>query len=285
MSAAPCANPERAHTRGEVARQLRALGVEAGGVLLVHTSFRATRPVEGGPLGLIEALRDALGPDATLVMPSWSGADDEPFEPTRTPACPSLGVVADTFWRLPGVLRSDHVFAFAAAGPAAADITSGPLPLPPHIPDSAVGRVHDRDGQVLLLGVGHDADTMLHLAVRCRCTVPRAETLHRPPGWTAGSDRLRGERPLLRALRFRRRVAARAGAAVRRARGARACAPCACAGYCRGRARASGARSAGVSPSARCRMCRMRRGPQQHDRLAFGFAKSTPPRGPARDRR
>jgi aminoglycoside 3-N-acetyltransferase len=97
-------------------------------------------------------------------MPSWSGADDEPFEPARTPACSSLGVVADTFWRLPGVLRSDHVFAFAAAGPAAADITSGPLPLPPHIPDSAVGRVHDRDGQVLLLGVGHDADTMLHLA-------------------------------------------------------------------------------------------------------------------------
>ena len=158
---------------------MRALGVEAGGVLLVHTSFRATRPVEGGPLGLIEALRDALGPDATLVMPSWSGADDEPFEPTRTPACSSLGVVADTFWRLPGVLRSDHVFAFAAAGPAAADITSGPLPLPPHIQDSAVGRVHDRDGQVLLLGVGHDADTMLHLAelvaavpYACRNTAP-----------------------------------------------------------------------------------------------------------------
>ena len=143
---------------------MRALGVEAGGVLLVHTSFRATRPVEGGPLGLIGALRDALGPDATLVMPSWSGADDELFEPTRTPACPSLGVVADTFWRLPGVWRGDHVFAFAAAGPAAAEITSGPLPLPPHIPDSAVGRVKDRDGQVLLLGVGHDADTMLHLA-------------------------------------------------------------------------------------------------------------------------
>ncbi len=58
--------------RAEVTRQLRALGVEKGGVLLVHASFRATGPVEGGPLGLIEALRDALGPDGTLVMPSWS---------------------------------------------------------------------------------------------------------------------------------------------------------------------------------------------------------------------
>src|SRR5262245_48830173 len=57
-------------SQAEVADQLRALGVEAGGVLLVHTSFRAVRPVVGGPLGLIGALRDALGHDGTLVMPS-----------------------------------------------------------------------------------------------------------------------------------------------------------------------------------------------------------------------
>jgi aminoglycoside 3-N-acetyltransferase len=151
-------------SRAEVTNQLRTLGVEKGGVLLVHTSFRATRPVEGGPLGLIGALRAAIGSDGTLVMPSWSGDDDRPFDPMTTPASPSLGIVADMFWRLPGVLRSDHVHAFAAVGPEAAGITSDPLPLPPHIPESPVGRVHDLDGQVLLLGVGHDADTTLHLA-------------------------------------------------------------------------------------------------------------------------
>lgn len=82
------------------------------------------------------------------------------------PSCasPDLGVVADTFWRMQCVVRSDHVHAFAAVGPEAARITSDPLPLPPHIPASPAGRVHDLDGQVLLLGVGHEADTMLHLA-------------------------------------------------------------------------------------------------------------------------
>lgn len=150
--------------RAEVADQLRALGVEKGGILLVHTSFRAVRPVEGGPLGLIEALRDALGADGTLVMPSWSGNDDAPFDPCTTPASPDLGAVADMFWRLPGVLRSDHVHAFAAAGPEAARITADPLPLPPQIPESPAGRVHDLDGQVLLLGVDHDANTTIHLA-------------------------------------------------------------------------------------------------------------------------
>jgi aminoglycoside N3'-acetyltransferase len=151
-------------SRAEVTQQLRELGVQQGGVLLVHTSFRAVRPVEGGPLGLIEALRDALGPGGTLVMPSWTGADDEPFDPKTTPASEDLGVVAETFWRLPGVLRSHHLEAFAAVGPEAAGIVSGPLPLPPHLPESPVGHVHERDGQVLLLGVGHDSDTTLHLA-------------------------------------------------------------------------------------------------------------------------
>ena len=155
---------KRTISRDEVVEQLRALGVEEGGVLLVHTSFRAVRPVEGGPAGLIEALRAALGPRGTLVMPSWTGDDETPFDPASTPASADLGIMADTFWRMPGVIRSDHPFACAAAGPRAAEITAGPLPLPPHIPESSVGRVHELDGQVLLLGVGHDADTTLHLA-------------------------------------------------------------------------------------------------------------------------
>ena len=151
-------------SRSAVADQLRDLGVRVGGVLLVHTSFRAIRPVEGGPRGLIAAIRDAIGSGGTLVMPSWSGHDDRPFEPIASPASPDLGVVAGTFWRLPGVLRSDHFHAFAAVGPEAGAITSDPLPLPPHIPASPVGRVHDLDGDVLLLGVGHDANSTLHLA-------------------------------------------------------------------------------------------------------------------------
>lgn len=145
-------------------RQLRELGVEPGDILLVHTAFRAVRPVEGGPLGLIGALREALGPEGTLVMPSWSGNDDEPFDRTSSPVTPDLGITADMFWRLPGVRRSDHVHAFAAAGPMAEAIVADPLPLPPHIPASPVGRAHDRDGKILLLGTDHSSNTTLHLA-------------------------------------------------------------------------------------------------------------------------
>jgi aminoglycoside N3'-acetyltransferase len=147
-----------------VAEQLRELGVREGGVLVAHISYRAVRPVEGGPAGLIEGLSLAVGHTGTLVMPSWGEDDDSPFDPARTPAAKDLGVTADLFWRRPGVRRSEHPFAFAALGPQAAAITADPLPLPPHRLESPIGRVYEAGGQVLLLGVGHDANTTIHLA-------------------------------------------------------------------------------------------------------------------------
>ena len=147
----------------ELTRQLRELGVVPGGVLLVHTSFRKAGPVEGGPRGLIATLQDSVGSAGTLVMPSMSDDDDDPFDAAKTP-CLGMGIVADTFWRLPGVLRSNSPHAFAAAGPAAAGITADHPPDVPHGMNSPVGRVYGADGQVLLLGVGHDANTTIHLA-------------------------------------------------------------------------------------------------------------------------
>ena len=172
----------RALTRPEVTRQLRDLGVTEGSVLQVHTSFRAVRPVEGGPEGLIDALLGAVGPAGTMVMPSWPDNTEHGFDPTADPADPDLGVVADLFWRRSDAARNDHPAAFAAIGPDAAAVLRDPLALPPHEARSPVGRVRDLGGQVLLLGVGHDANTTIHLAeleagVRYRrpkqCTVVR----------------------------------------------------------------------------------------------------------------
>jgi aminoglycoside N3'-acetyltransferase len=138
------------------------LGVKPGGVLLVHTSFSKIMPIEGGPLGLIAALRSVLGSDGTLVMPSMSYDDDQVFDKTQS-HCAQLGVTADTFWRLPGVLRSDNNHAFAAIGLHAEQIiTPHPIDIP-HGLNSPVGRVYELDGQVLLLGVGQDSNTTIHL--------------------------------------------------------------------------------------------------------------------------
>jgi aminoglycoside 3-N-acetyltransferase len=157
--------PPARHEIGVVrlVEQLRELGVREGGVLLVHTSFRAVRPVEDGPLGLIRALRAALGDAGTLVMPTMTDGESV-FDPRSTPT-DGMGITAELFWRQPGVLRSTHPGgSFAAQGPWAEEICR-PQPLsPPHGPDSPVGRVHALGGQVLLLGVTHSENTTLHLA-------------------------------------------------------------------------------------------------------------------------
>jgi aminoglycoside 3-N-acetyltransferase len=151
-------------SKDQLVQQLYDLGVRPGGVLLVHTAFSKVRPVEDGPAGLIDALEAALVPAGTLVMPSMSYDDEHVFDPEATPCIEEMGVVADTFWRLPHVLRSDSPHAFAAVGPHAEFITAPHRPDLPHGPDSPVGRVHELYGQVLLLGVGHDSNTTIHLA-------------------------------------------------------------------------------------------------------------------------
>jgi aminoglycoside 3-N-acetyltransferase len=150
-------------TAPNLIEQLTKLGVRRGGVLLVHASFRAVRPVESGALGVIDALRAALGPSGTLVMPTMTDGASV-FDP-RVTTTDGMGIIAELFWRQPGVMRSTHPGgSFAADGPLAAQICA-PQPLsPPHGPDSPVGRVHDLDGQVLLLGVMHSENTTLHLA-------------------------------------------------------------------------------------------------------------------------
>ncbi len=147
---------------GALIQQLLDLGVQPGGVLLVHTSFSKVKPVEGGPVGLILAYHSASEPGGTLVMPSMSYDDDHVYDKTKS-HCAEMGIVADTFWRLPGVLRSDNNHAFAAVGPLAEKIlASHPIDIP-HGLDSPVGRVYELDGQVLLLGVDHTSNTTIHL--------------------------------------------------------------------------------------------------------------------------
>ena len=81
-------------------RQLLDLGVQPGGVLLLHCAFSHVKPIANGPSGLIAALSAALGPEGTLVMPSMTEDDDHPFDPRQTP-CTGMGVVAQTFGSSP----------------------------------------------------------------------------------------------------------------------------------------------------------------------------------------
>ncbi len=162
------------------------LGVKPGMVLLLHSSLSALGWVCGGPVAIILALEEILGPEGTLVMPSHSGSMTEPsnwshppvpeswwpvirnetpaFDPELTPTR-LMGAIAETFRKQSGVMRSSHPSSsFCARGKYSVEITSNhslSYSLGEHSP---LARVYDLDGSVLLVGVGYHNNTSLHLA-------------------------------------------------------------------------------------------------------------------------
>ncbi len=173
-------------TRESLAADLRALGVRAGSVVMAHASVTALGWVCGGPVVVVQALRDVLGANGTLVVPTHTPENSDPahwqhppvpeswwpiirdhmpgFDPTLTPSR-WMGAIPEAVRTWPGARRSDHPHvSFAALGPAAKSIVSGHR-LEDALGDSSpLGRVYDLDGDVLLLGVGHGSNTSLHLA-------------------------------------------------------------------------------------------------------------------------
>ncbi len=197
-------------TVASIASDLRALGVEPGMTLLVHSSLSALGWVAGGPQAVILALEDAVAPGGTIVMPSHSShltdpapwqappvpptwwpiirAETPAYDPDLTPTR-GMGVIAETFRKQRGARRSAHPHtSFAAWGEHAAQITDGhPLPFGMG-DDSPLAQVYDLDGWVLLLGVGHGNNSSLHLA-EYRVALPD------PPSVTAAAPVLQyGER-------------------------------------------------------------------------------------------
>lgn len=170
----------------QLADQLRALGVGANDIVMIHASMRRVGPVEGGAASVIEALHGAVGPGGTLLM-VLSADEDEPFDALRSPVdVEDMGILAEVFRNYPGVSVNDHpADRFAALGPLASSLLE-PTPLHDyHGPGSVLERLTERGGKVLRLGANTDTVTLTHYAeyladvpnkVRVRRRYVRADT-------------------------------------------------------------------------------------------------------------
>ncbi len=152
----------------------------------MHASLSALGWVCGGAVAVVHALLDTVGHQGTLVMPTHTAGNTDPghwenppvprdwwdtirqempaFDPRLSPSF-GMGAIAECFRQWPGAIRSTHpIGSFAALGPLARALTADHGLEPMFGRESPIGRLYDSDGKVMLLGVGHDSNTSLHLA-------------------------------------------------------------------------------------------------------------------------
>ena len=162
-------------TTAELVAAFRELGLSLGDSVVVHSSFRSLGGVDGGPAAVVDALLAAIGPDGNLMLPTfnYTGNIARPhFDPAVTPCL--TGVIPELGRQRPGALRSLHpTHSVAVIGPRALELTCGHLDVRAFGIGSPLDRLAGLGGKVLLLGVGHASNSMVHVAEE-HAGVPKA---------------------------------------------------------------------------------------------------------------
>ncbi|KWX80122.1 AAC(3) family N-acetyltransferase [Paenibacillus jilunlii] len=153
------------HTQASLMEQLKGMGIDPQGTLLVHSSLKSIGGVHGGADTVLDALSEYMGP-GLLVLPThtWSyiHADNPRFSVQQSPSC--VGILPELFRKRPGVIRSWHpTHSVAALGKDAAEFTSGDEQWDtPCARGSVYGKLLDRKADILLLGVDLRRNTFIH---------------------------------------------------------------------------------------------------------------------------
>jgi aminoglycoside N3'-acetyltransferase len=188
-------------TSEEIKSKLQSFGFGFGDKIMVHSSLSSFGKVEGGAEAVIKALIELVGPEGTVLMPSFNhGAPFESeqgvFDPMET-LCTN-GRIPDTFWRMEGVHRSlNPTHAFAAYGKDAERYTKNHHLTLTMGEESPLGLIALDGGYQINLGTSHNTTTAKHTAEminRSPCLGYRTEAypvrlpdgnvvMHRTWGW------------------------------------------------------------------------------------------------------
>jgi aminoglycoside 3-N-acetyltransferase len=150
---------------------LRRLGVAAGDTLMVHASWLPDNGFRGGPADFVAALKQAVGPDGLLVMPSFTYHDESSasylargaaMDVRRSPS--RMGFLSEVFRRDREVRRSlSPTHPLTAWGRDAASFISGHEATAASFgPASPFGRLAERNARILLVDAPFSTITFTH---------------------------------------------------------------------------------------------------------------------------
>nr|WP_320013633.1 AAC(3) family N-acetyltransferase [uncultured Desulfobacter sp.] len=152
-----------------IERDLAALGLSTGDMVCIHSALNGMGYISGGSESIISAIKNIIGSQGTLMMPTFTGGGSTYkyvtenltcFDPDNTPA--TTGNLCEIFRRQPGVRRSLHpTHSVAAFGPYSRDLIIGhESSLTPFGDGTPYDHLIRENGKVLLLNI--NANSLMH---------------------------------------------------------------------------------------------------------------------------
>lgn len=156
---------EQCFHQDDLAEQLREMGLQGTETILIHSSMKSIGMVEGGADAVLDVWQNFFR-NGLLLLPThtWKTVNEAcpVFDPKVTECC--VGILPELFRTRPGVVRSLHpTHSIAAFGKDAVDYVKGEENNnTPCTPGGVYDRLRDRQGKILLVGVGHERNTFIH---------------------------------------------------------------------------------------------------------------------------
>jgi aminoglycoside 3-N-acetyltransferase len=157
-------------TETDIRNKLSGLGINSGDTIMLHSSLSKIGYVDGGAQTVINALRTIVGETGTIMMPAFPGVGfnydylktSPVFSLDNSPS--KMGVITETFRKLPGVKRSLHpTDSVVALGPQSEFLTDTHFgQLTPYNLNSPFYKLCQLNGKIILLGVDFNSLTNLH---------------------------------------------------------------------------------------------------------------------------
>ncbi len=167
---------------GDLGRFLQRSGLQRGDTLMLHSSWQPLNGFKGTPAQFGAALREYLGPEGLLVMPSLTYhnqssaeflAGGKPMDVRRSPS--AMGLLTEVFRRNKEVVRSlSPTHPLLAWGKDAQDfIADHEKTNRPFGPQSPFAKLLERNALLLCLDVGFSSITFTHFVEdRLQDTLP-----------------------------------------------------------------------------------------------------------------
>ena len=149
-------------TNADLVEGLFNMGIRNGEHLMVHSSLKSLGYVEDGANTVVEALLETIGSNGTLMVPTFTHSNTEYYDPTESPS--KNGAITEAIRKRSDSVRSLHpTHAVTVIGPDAEELVLNDLNCGPLGKGCALDLLSKRQGRILLLGVNHEANSIIHV--------------------------------------------------------------------------------------------------------------------------